>query len=280
MRRAVSVGLAVLTAVLLSASSLSAQSANSPPAVLPLFDGHIHYSRPDWSVYAPDRILGILEQAGIRRALVSSTPDDGTLALYAKDPKRIIPILRPYRTRDDMGTWWRDPSIVPYLEERLKRGVHRGIGEFHVSGRDIKTPVLKRIAGLAVERNIYLHAHSDDAAVEALFEMEPRARIIWAHSGMSSGPAVVGAMMDRHASLWADLSYRYGDVAPSGTLDPEWKALLLRHSDRFMLGSDTWTTSRWESVVAMADEARRFLGQLPRDVAEKIAYRNIDRLFP
>ena len=148
MRRAVSFGLAVLIAVLLGASSLSAQSANSPPAVLPLFDGHIHYSRPDWSVYAPDRILGILEQAGIRRALVSSTPDDGTLALYAKDPKRIIPILRPYRTRDDMGTWWRDPSIVPYVEERLKRGVHRGIGEFHVSGRDIKTPVLKRIAGL------------------------------------------------------------------------------------------------------------------------------------
>lgn len=275
MRRIVRLGLVGLIVLLGGAGASGAQ-----PAELPLFDGHIHYSAPDWSVYPPERILGILEKAGIRRALVSSTPDDGTLTLYAKDPTRIIPILRPYRTRDDMGTWWRDPSIVPYLEDRLKRGVHRGIGEFHVSGRDIKTPVLKRIAELAVERNIYLHAHSDDAAVETLFAIEPRARIIWAHAGMSSGAKAVGAMMDRHRSLWADLSYRYGDVAPGGTLDPEWKALFLRHPDRFMLGSDTWTTSRWESVPATADEARRFLGQLPRDVAEKIAYQNIERLFP
>jgi hypothetical protein len=47
-----------------------------------------------------------------------------------------------------------------------------------------------------------------------------------------------------------------------------------------MLGSDTWVTSRWESVGAMATEARRFLEQLPRDVAEKIASKNIERLFP
>jgi hypothetical protein len=275
MRRSAVLGLFGLMALLGGSATSGAQ-----PALLPLFDGHIHYSRPDWSVYPPERILAILEKAGIRRALVSSTPDDGTLTLYQKDPKRIIPILRPYRTRDDMGTWWRDPSIIPYLEERLARGVHRGIGEFHVSGRDIKTPVLKRITGLAVERHLYLHAHSDEAAVEALFDMEPRSKIIWAHAGMSSGPGAVGAMMDRHANLWADLSYRYGDVAPGGTLDPEWTALLIRHSDRFMLGSDTWTTSRWEAVVSMAEEARRFLGQLPHDVAEKIAYRNIERLFP
>jgi hypothetical protein len=275
MRRSALLGLFGLVVVLGGSATGGAQ-----PGDLPLFDGHIHYSRPDWGVYAPDRVLGILETAGIKRALVSSTPDDGTLALYAKDPKRIIPILRPYRTRDDMGTWWRDPSIIPYLEERLTRGVHRGIGEFHVSGGDIKTPVLKRITELAVERNLYLQAHSDDAAVQALFDMEPRSKIIWAHAGMSSGPAAVGALMDRHAALWADLSYRYGDVAPGGTIDPEWKALLLRHSDRFMLGSDTWTTSRWEAVVPMAEEARHFLGQLPREVAEKIAYRNIERLFP
>ncbi len=275
MRRFVLLGLLGLSVLLGGAGGSGAQ-----PAGLPLFDGHIHYSRPDWTVYPPERILEFLDKAGIRRALVSSTPDDGTLALYAKDPKRIVPILRPYRTREDMGTWWRDPGIVPYLEERLKRGVHRGIGEFHVHGSDIKTPVLKRITEMAAERDIFLHAHSDDAAVQALFEIEPRARIIWAHAGMSSGAKAVGAMMDRHPNLWADLSYRYGDVAPGGTLDPEWKALLVRHADRFMLGSDTWATSRWESVPAMAAEARRFLEQLPRDVAEKIAYKNIERLFP
>ena len=256
--------------------------AGSPAAAAdaPLFDGHIHYSAPDWSVYTPDQIVAILDKAGIARAIVSSTPDDGTLRLYERDPKRIIPILRPYRTRDDMGTWWRDPSILPYLEQRLAKVVHKGIGEFHINGKDIRTPVLKRITEIAVQRDLYLHAHSDDAAVIELFAIEPRSKIIWAHAGMSSGAAAVGALMDKHPSLWADLSYRYGDLAPGGALDPAWRALLIRHADRFMLGSDTWTTSRWEQVVAMGAEARQFLQQLPPDVADKIASKNIERLFP
>ena len=266
--------IAALAALILWTGSLAAA------ADAPLFDGHIHYSRPDWSVYTPDQIVAILDKAGIARALVSSTPDDGTLKLYERDPKRIIPILRPYRTRDDMGTWWRDPSILPYLEQRLAKGVHKGIGEFHIHGKDIRTPVLKRITEIAVQRDLYLHAHSDDAAVIELFAIEPRSKIIWAHAGMSSGAPAVGALMDKHASLWADLSYRYGDVAPGGKLDPAWRALLIRHADRFMLGSDTWTTSRWEQVTGMAAEARRFLGQLPPDVAAKIASKNIERLFP
>ena len=113
-----------------------------------------------------------------------------------------------------------------------------------------------------------------------LFAIEPKSKIIWAHAGMSSNAAAVGALMDKHANLWADLSFRYGDVAPGGTLDPAWRALLIRHADRFMLGSDTYTTSRWEQVVSMAAEARRFLQQLPPDVADKIATKNIERLFP
>src|SRR5215467_2648741 len=246
----------------------------------PLADGHIHYSKPDWSVYTTDQVVDILDKAGIRRALVSSTPDDGTLKLYDRDPKRVIPMLRPYRTRDDMGTWWKDPAIIPYLEQRLAKGVHRGIGEFHINGKDIRTPVHQRITEIAVQRNLYLQAHSDEAAVIELFAIEPKSKIIWAHAGMSSGAAAVGALMDKQPNLWADLSYRYGDVAPGGTLDPAWGALLIRHADRFMLGSDTWTTGRWEQVVAMASEARRFLQQLPPDVADKIASKNIDRLFP
>jgi amidohydrolase family protein len=265
---------AALAALVLAAGSPAAAADSL------LSDGHIHYSRPDWSVYTPDQIVAILEKAGIRRALVSSTPDDGTLKLHERDPKRFVPILRPYRTRDDMSTWWKDPAIITYLEQRLAKGVHKGIGEFHIHGKDIRTPVLKRITEIAVQRDLCLHAHSDDAAIIELFAIEPRSKIIWAHAGMSSSAQAVGALMDKHASLWADLSYRYGDVAPDGTLDPAWRALLIRHADRFMLGSDTWTTSRWEQVVGMAAEARAFLQQLPPDVAEKIAHTNIERLFP
>src|SRR5260370_25738008 len=90
--------------------------AQSPD--LPIFDTHIHYSAPDWAEYPPDRILGILQKAGIKGALVSSTPDDGTLTLYQKDPRRGVPFLRPYRPRDDIGHCWRGPSWLAYSQHR------------------------------------------------------------------------------------------------------------------------------------------------------------------
>src|SRR6266508_6204679 len=272
--------LALLGAVLIESGPGQSQSVGSLRGQLPLVDAHIHYSAPDWASHPPERVLAILARAGIQRALVSSTPDDGTLALYEKDPKRIVPILRPYRTREDMGKWWEDPTVIPYLEERLRRRVHRGIGEFHLYADQVRTPVIKRLTELAMRENLVLHAHSDDAAIVGLFKLEPRLRVIWAHAGMSSGPREVGALMDCYSTLWADLAIRNGDVAPGGVLDREWRALLVRHADRFLVGTDTWTTSRWEALPDSVAQVRSYLRQLPPEVAEKIAFRNAERLFP
>src|SRR4030095_10291580 len=109
--------------LLIAVGWLAGQPLSAAAGDAPLTDAHIHYSAPDWSVYSPDQVVAILDKAGIARALVSSTPDDGTLKLYERHPKRVIPILRPYRTRDDMSTWWKDASIIPYLEQRLEKGV-------------------------------------------------------------------------------------------------------------------------------------------------------------
>ncbi|MCH7916168.1 MAG: amidohydrolase, partial [Deltaproteobacteria bacterium] len=54
-----------------------AASASVLGQELSIFDAHIHYSRPDWEVLSPKQALAILDRAGVRRALVSSTPDDG-----------------------------------------------------------------------------------------------------------------------------------------------------------------------------------------------------------
>jgi hypothetical protein len=275
MRLGMRARLAVATALLLPAATLRAQSAD-----LPIFDTHIHYSAPDWTEYPEARILAILQQAGVKRALVSSTPDEGTIKLYQKDPQRIVPILRPYRTREDMGHWWQDPSVIPYLESRLALKVHKGIGEFHLYGGQVGTPVIKRLTEIVLREGIYLHAHSDEVAIVELFTLEPRLKVIWAHAGMSSGPQAVGALLDRYATLWVDLALRNGDIAPGGTLDPGWRALFLRHPDRFLAGTDTWVTSRWEALPSSVTDVRAYLKQLPPDVAEKIAYKNAERLFP
>jgi len=264
--------LVAAAALLLGTSPAAAQ--------FPIFDAHIHYSRPDWDVYTPERALSILARAGVRRALVSSTPDDGTLMLYDRAPAGIVPFLRPYRTRDDMGSWTRDPAVAAYVEERLnRRNVYRGIGESHFGVDDVEAPTVRRIAELAKARGLFLQCHVDEATVEKMLTTYPGAKILWAHAGMSSTAATVTRLLDRHPMLWVELALRT-DVAPAGTLDPQWRALFVRHADRFMVGTDTWVTSRWESVRPATEAVQRWLLQLPRDVAEQIAWKNGDRLFP
>src|SRR3990167_2060798 len=152
-------------------------------AEYPIFDAHIHYSRPDWDTLTPERALSVLARAGVRRAIVSSTPDDGTLLLWEKSPTGIVPFLRPSRTRDDMGGWHSAPAVAAYVEERLKRGIYRGIGEFHLGAADVDAPVVKRIAQLAAERDIFLWAHVDDVTIEKLLTRYPKPRFLWAHAG-------------------------------------------------------------------------------------------------
>ena len=248
-------------------------------AQLPIFDAHVHYSRPDWDVYAPDRALAFLTAAGVRRAIVSSTPDDGTLKLYEKAPQMIVPFLRPYRTRDDMGSWHSDPGVQSYVEERLKRGIYRGIGEFHLSVAGVGAPTLKRFAELAADRDLFLQAHVDEVTIEKLLTLYPKTRFLWAHAGMSSSAATVGGLLARFPKLWVELALRT-DVAPGGKLDPEWRAVFVKYPDRFLVGTDTWITSRWEAMRGYHQDEQIWLGQLPRDVAEAIAWKNGERLFP
>jgi len=241
---------------------------------LPIFDAHIHYNQPDWSVYTPEDVFRFFDQAGVRWAIVSSTPDEGTLRLFEKDPKRIIPILRPYRTQGDMGTWTKDSSILPYVEKRLERGVYRGIGEFHISPGEIdSSAVVRGFAALAAEKGIFLYAHTDESGVEKLLRLTPQVKILWAHAGMSATPQRIGHLLGKYPTLSVETSIR-GDIAPGGRLDPAWRDLFLSYSDRFLIGSDTYVTSRWESFIAIHNEYRSWLSRIPREVAEKLAFRN------
>lgn len=242
----------------------------------PITDVHIHYSHDAWSVLPPPEAIKVLRQAGLKKAFVSSSSDDGTQMLYKAAPDLIVPVLRPYRSRGETGTWTKDASIIQHVEGRLKINTYAGIGEFHVFGADADTPVMRRMVELAKERRIFLHAHSDADAVERIFKQDPQARVLWAHSGFDQADKV-RAMLAKYKTLWADLAFR-NDHAPSGRLDPTWKKLFLDFPDRFMVGTDTFTPERWHYVVEHASYSRKWLAELPAEVADNIAYRNAERL--
>ena len=242
----------------------------------PLVDAHIHYSHDTWDVLPPPEAVKVLRDAGLKKAFVSSSSDDGTQMLYKAAPDLIVPVLRPYRRRGEIGTWVRDETIIEHVEARLKANTYAGIGEFHVFGADADLPVMQRLVEFAKQRKIFLHAHSDVDAVERIFKQDADARVLWAHSGFTH-PQAVRAMLARHKRLWADLAYR-NDYASDGRLDASWKQLFVEFSDRFMVGTDTPSPERWHYVVEHASYSRKWLAELPPELADNIAFRNAERL--
>ena len=253
---------------------------------LPIFDAHLHYNDEARAPFPLPSVLALFREHGVRTILATSRPNDGTRALAeaaraspASAP-RVVPFIRPYRNHADRATWFRDPAIYALIERELARDIDwRGIGEFHVFGAaDAGTPQVKRIVDLAVSRGLWLHAHCDEAALEALYRHDTRVKIVWAHSGFTVAPARLAEWLERHPSLVGELSYRY-DVTSEGRVTDAWRALLVRYPDRFVLGSDTWIDERWSRYGEIVALYRGWLAQLPPDVAAAIAYGNGERLF-
>lgn len=132
--------------------------------------------------------------------------------------------------------------------------------------------MVRRVLELAWQHGLMLHVHADADTLERVFQLAPWAHVLWAHAGFE-GPTRVAAMLGRHRHLWADLSMR-GDITEEGRLRPDWRAPLLKHPDRFMVGTDTYTPARWDQVGEHARWARAWLQELPLEVAERIAWRN------
>jgi predicted TIM-barrel fold metal-dependent hydrolase len=207
---------------------------------------------------------------------VSSSDDDGTQMLAAEAPDLIVPALRPYRSRGEIGSWMKDASVVDYLEQRLAKHRYVAIGEFHLYGADADLAVPRRMVALAKDHGLLLHAHSDADCIERLLLQWPEARILWAHSGFER-PDAVRALLRRHPRLWCDLAFR-GDHASGSTVDPGWRAAFDAFPDRFMVGTDTFTPERWHYIPVHAQSSRAWLASLPPALAEAIAWRNAEAL--
>ncbi len=197
--------------------------------------------------------------------------------LYKEAPDLIVPVLRPYRKRGEIGTWIDDETVIDLLREKLSKNTYAGIGEFHAFGDDVKKPVMQAVISFASEYDIFLHAHSDAEAVDLIFESDPDAVVLWAHSGFAS-PREVRGMLEKHDNLWADLAFR-SDQATNGQVDPQWRQLFTDFPDRFMVGTDTFAPERWSFVGPHANYSREWIQTLPEPLASNIAYRNAELLL-
>ena len=255
-------------------------------AVEPLrvFDAHMHYNIEARDRYPPAAVLEIFRRNNVRGILATSRPNEGSALLMqaASESLTIVPFIRVYRDRADYGTWHKNPEIVAMIErefaEGAMKGKVRGIGEFHLYGDEAKSTEFAQIVAFARKHDLWLHAHSDEAALLYIFTLNPKAKVIWAHTGFSVATERVASLMKQHSDLMGELSYR-NDITDGGKLSKQWRALFTAYPDRFLLGSDCWVTERWAQYGEIMDYYQRWLAELPRDIGNKIAHRNGERIF-
>lgn len=248
---------------------------------VPLFDAHIHYKMPAWANFPVKTIIELMDESGVAMGLVSSTPDEGTIMLWEYAPNRIVPELRPYHGRAGSSNWAKVEKMEEYLAKRLDQYPHEGIGEFHIHRLDTSDePFFRRVIALAKSRNIPLHVHSGSEPIRWLYGLDKDVQLIWAHAGLGQPASEVHALMSEFPDLYADTSLREYAISGGGDeLDPEWKKVVMDFQDRLMIGSDTWVNSQWRNYKSIMQSNRNWLSKLPRSVAEKIAYKNAERLF-
>lgn len=260
-------------------TNASAQS-DQTAADLPIADVHLHYSHDSVELTPPERVVEIMRSANLIFALVSSSDDNGTQLLNKLAPDLIIPGLRPYRRRGETNTWFKDEGALEYVERLLATNRYASIGEFHLFGENADLDIPRRIVELAEEHNLILQAHSDEEAVERLLAQSDTVKVIWAHSGFEE-PEDIASVLAKHDRLWADLAFRSDVGGGGGILNPGWRELFEAFPDRLMLGTDTYTPERMYYIPEHAENARSWLSTLPKELAEKIAWKNgYDLIMP
>lgn len=138
------------------------------------------------------------------------------------------------------------------------------------------------------------------AALERLLAHNRKANIVWAHAGSDPiggmSAAAVGRLMGAHPNLYVSLRIvgapaplRNKVLTPTG-LDPAWDALLTRHADRFVIGTDSFMvapttrgsgpgTTFAERNTPKLQATVHFLSLLSPDVARTIGRDNAIRLY-
>lgn len=264
----------------------------------PLLDAHLHYnteaSNGQTGPHPLADVLARMQRSGVKGIVANSRPNDGTKAL-AESPQTkaagvtVVPFIRLYRNRADYDNWFRDETIYDMVLDEYARGTaagpFKGIGEFHLyDSANANGAVAKKLMVFAEEKGLAVLAHVDDVAIDLLMANTPskgqKARLIWAHTGIGGVPVQrVDALLARYPLLMGELSYRPGLTCEGEKLCPEWRTLLLKYPGRFLIGSDTWVNQRWMYYEELMKAYRTWLGDLPPDVARKVAWDNAATLF-
>lgn len=132
---------------------------------------------------------------------------------------------------------------------------------------------------LAKQHQLPLLIHCDPVVIDTTFEIDPNAKVIWAHASKYPYPPLLRDYLNRYPNLMIALSVREDLVATDGVLNEDWEMLLVEYPDRFLVGVDTYSSQRWVKLKQVTQQIRQYLNGLPEDTKKALAYKNVQRLF-
>ncbi len=279
-------GAFILAFALLVADPASAQA----PYQGPLIDAHSHLPN-----------LQVLDAyvAAMKRHKVDKVVLLGVGGVQKQDVEWIAAAAKRYPDRVIQGAPVPDPlgqGQASKLDALLGSGQYRAAGEVHVRQESRKIdrraddPAFDQVLKVAAKHGVPVVIHCEltaaaGSSLETALQKHPKAVIVLAHGG-SAEPALLEGLLSRNPNLLVDLSGMHYQRTPrlaseTGPLDPAWKALIEKYPDRFLMGIDVWAPRLFEPATLdrLLAWTRRILGELPPDVAQKIAHRNAARLF-
>jgi len=191
-----------------------------------------------------------------------------------------------------------------FIGELLYTHGDKGSGKQYPAGERYVDPskpgtarLLKEIAPLGVPFMTHWEPYAperDFPRFHKLYSSWPDQVFLLPHMGFASSEQLE-TFMSRHPNLYLLTSKKerlmsdFSDpekvkAIGSAMLDgdilrSEWKKLLIKYQDRILFATDPHMRKLWEKYGDVVDNQRLILGQLPREVAEKIAYRNAERLY-
>lgn len=256
----------------------------------PLIDAHGHVP----SATAIDAYAEAAQRHDVKKVALL-----GVGGVQKQDAEWIAAAARKYPSLVVPGVPVPEPmrgATAGELDVELARSKARVMGEVHLRHaglqleRNPNDDAFMAILALSAARGVPIVVHDElNAASAALLEKalttHPKAIVVLAHAGDAS-PATLEPLLERNANLMVDLSGMHFQRKPAlasekGPLDRNWKALIVKRPERFLIGLDAWAASLFEP--AMLDRlfkwTRRILGELPQEVAERVGYRNAATLY-
>jgi len=278
----------------------------------PIIDAH---SQADQEIEL-EEILALMDEAEVSRTILSSwggrRPRDLT-AFAKRHPHRITPALRTkggiYRSKklekykqflDKQATspWF--GAMGEVLLYHAKKEVRGGKGSYSLQVVPPDDPRVRAALALALKRQWPFVAHiefaeagADQGVFMAKLEDMLRANIAHPFALIHMGQLEAkeaGRLIDDHPNIYFITSHATPDFARSGYaftnmfvghhVASHWKALMVLHKDRFVLGFDNVFARNWRnSYVQQVQLWRRALSELPPDVAHAVAHQNAERLW-